>query len=86
MSVLARMVGATGLTSGVRGERREAPRVRWTPGLGTAEWKRGGLRTTGAADGRGRAQGGFAGALNWAWRAGCRWCWEAGHCETLGFS
>ena len=35
----------------------EAVRVRCTPGLGTAEWKRGRLRMTWAAEARGKARG-----------------------------
>ena len=36
-----------------------AKRVHCTPGLGTAEWKRGGLRRTGAAEVRVRFRGRF---------------------------
>ena len=35
----------------------EAVRVHCTPGLGTAEWKRGGLRKTAAAEARGKDRG-----------------------------
>jgi hypothetical protein len=35
----------------------EAVRVHCTPGLGTAEWRRGGLRKSGEAEARGKAPG-----------------------------
>ena len=42
---------------------RRAKRVRCTPGLGTAEWKRGGLRRAGRPKRAGRSVGGAGGAL-----------------------
>ena len=44
----------------------EAVRVHCTPGLGPAEWKRGGLRKAEVAEARGKGRGRFGG---WAGQA-----------------
>ena len=66
------------------GHQWRAQRVHCMPGLGTAEWKRGGLRRTGATEARRKARGRLSRCADEAVLSRMRQRYEAGYSETLG--